>query len=652
MSTSLFGLRRAAFALACSSALVLSAHALSPATPEPRPTQALLVRGDHLELNGKPFVPVSGELHYARIPREDWRARLKMARAMGLNTIATYVFWNVHEPEAGKFNFSGNADLAEFLREAQQEGLYVMLRVGPYSCAEWEFGGFPAWLLRDPKVGLTLRSDDPAFLVPAERWLTRLGKEVGPLQIGRGGPVIAAQVENEYGNFGGDAVYMEKLHQIFLKAGFTDSLLYTANPSRTIAKGSIPGVFATVNFGISHADVGLDALAALRPGAPLFAAEYWPGWFDHWGEPHQTRTVEPQIADIKYILGRGAGVNIYMFHGGTSFGMMAGSSWIGNKFLPDVTSYDYDAPLDEAGRPTAKFFAYRDAIAKATGVTPPPVPPAPASMAVPAFTLNDSVSLWKGLPKPVVSATPKYMEEIGQSYGFILYRKQLTGPTQGELVLNGLNDYALVYLNGRLLGALDRTDKQDRLTIHSDAAAAQLDILVENSGRINSTREIRHESKGLAGVTLAGKPLEDWSIYSLPMAPDSIIDAPGVPVEAHFAAGVKADNAPAFYRGSFTLNAPKGKPVADTFLDIADIGKGVVWLNGHPLGRVWNVGPQRTLYVPGVWMHAGKNEVVVLDLLHRDHAPKLAGLAEPIIDAPTRRSTAAPDENVGLNGKP
>jgi beta-galactosidase len=638
-----------ALSLALLSTATFSAPVSGP--EQKQPAHALIVRGDHLELDGKPFVPVSGELHYARIPREDWRARLKMARAMGLNTIATYVFWNVHEPEPGVYNFSGNADLAEFLREAQQEGLYVMLRVGPYSCAEWEFGGFPAWMLRDPKAGLALRSNDPAFMDAAERWLMRLGKEVGPLQIGRGGPVIAAQIENEYGNFGGDAAYMERLHQIFLKAGFTDSLLYTANPSRTIAKGSIPGVFAAVNFGIGHADVGLDALAALRPGAPLFAAEYWPGWFDHWGEPHQTRAVEQQIADIKYILGRGAGVNIYMFHGGTSFGMMAGSSWIGNKFLPDVTSYDYDAPLDEAGRPTAKFFAYRDAIAKATGVMPPAVPAAPPSMAVPAFTLEGSASLWKGLPKPVVSATPKRMEELGQSYGFILYRKQLTGPVQGELVLDGVNDYALVYLNGRLLGALDRTEKQDRLTIHTDAASAQLDILVENSGRINSTREIRHESKGMAGATLAGKSIEDWSIYTLPMNPASILDAPGLPTEAHFAAGVKADNAPAFYRGSFTLDLPKGKPAADTFLDIADIGKGVVWINGHALGRVWNVGPQRTLYVPGVWMHVGKNEVVVLDLLRRDHAPKLQGLAEPVLDAPTRQSTAAPDENVGANGK-
>ena len=621
------------------------------ANPPHKPAHSFAVNGNRLEIDGKPLLIASGEMHYERIPRAYWRARLKMARAMGLNTIATYVFWNVHEPRPGQYNFAGNADLAEFLREAQQEGLYVMLRVGPYSCAEWEFGGFPAWLLRDPKTGLALRSNDPAFMEPATRWLKRLAQEVAPLEIGRGGPVIAAQIENEYGNFGSDATYMEHLHQVFLEAGFTDCLLYTANPSRTIAKGSIPDVFAAVNFGISHADVGLNALAELRPGAPLFAAEYWPGWFDHWGEPHQTRPTEPQIADLQAIFARNSGVNIYMFHGGTSFGMMAGSSWIDNKFRPDVTSYDYDAPLDEAGRPTAKFFAYRAAIAKATGVEPPPLPPTPQSTAIPAFTLAESSSLWNGLPSPISSETPQRMEELGQAYGFILYRKTLAAPVHADLVLSDLNDYALVYLDGRLVGALDRGNKQDRVRLDLDRPGARLDILVENSGRINSTREIRHENKGLRAVTLADAPLTGWSIYLLPMAPDSIFEAPGVPVEARFGAA-KSGNAPAFYRGSFTLDVPAGKPVPDTFLDIADLGKGVVWLNGHPLGRVWNVGPQRTLYVPGVWLHAGKNEVVALDLLRRDHAPHLAGLAEPVLDAPTRESTAAPDENVGANGKP
>ncbi|WP_420239576.1 glycoside hydrolase family 35 protein [Telmatobacter bradus] len=644
----------AALGLACLALGTPAAHAHTKQPEKP----SFTVNGDHLELNGKPFQIVSGEMHYERIPREYWRARLRMARAMGLNTIATYVFWNVHEPEPGKFDFSGNADLAEFLREAQQEGLYMMLRVGPYSCAEWEFGGFPAWLLQDPKNGLTLRSNDPAFTEPAEKWLKRLAQEVGPLQIGRGGPVIAAQIENEYGNFGSDAAYMEHLRQIFLKVGFNDCLLYTANPSRTIAKGSIPGVFAAVNFGIGHADVGLNALAQLRPGAPLFAAEYWPGWFDHWGEPHQTRTTDPQIADLGYILGHKSGVNIYMFHGGTSFGKMAGSSWIENKFRPDVTSYDYDAPLDEAGRPTAKYFAYRTAIAKATGVEPPPVPPAPPSMAVPAFTLTESSSLWVGLPAPVQSNTPKRMEELGQSYGFILYRKTLDEPAHADLVLSDLNDYALVYLDGRLLGALDRSNQQDRLRIDSDKPGARLDILVENSGRINSTREIRKESKGISAATLADKPLTGWAIYCLPMKPDSIFDAPGLPAEANFTATAKSTTAaksamaPAFYRGAFTLDLPANKPIPDTFLDAADLGKGEVWLNGHPLGRIWNVGPQRTLYVPGVWLHTGRNEVVVLDLLRRDHAPHLAGLAQPVLDAPTRQSTAAPDENVGASGKP
>jgi len=638
--------------------------AMQTAEQTAKATHSFLVVGDHLELDGRPFTPISGELHYARIPRQYWRARLRMARAMGLNTVATYVFWNVHEPEPGQFNFKGNADLVEFLREAQQEGLWVMLRVGPYSCAEWEFGGFPAWMLKDPANGEFLRTNNDRFLVPAGRWLKRLAAELAPMQVGRGGPVIAAQIENEYGNFGSDDAYLERMRQMFVEAGFTDSLLYTANPSRTIAKGSIPGVFAAVNFGIGHADVGLDALATLRPGAPLFAAEYWPGWFDHWGEPHQTRAAEQQIADLKYILGRKSGVNVYMFHGGTSFGLMSGSSWIGNKFLPDVTSYDYDAPLDEAGRPTAKFYAYRKAIQEATGENLPEVPRAPASQAIAAFTLNESTSLWAGLPKPIASENPKRMEELDQAYGFILYRKKLPEATHAELVLKDLNDYALVYVDGRMVAALDRSSKQDRVQLEA-RAGAQLDILVENSGRINSTHEIRHESKGISAALLGEKPLAGWQIFLLPLKPDSILEAVGDPVEAAFAHAAKGANsnsmahAPAFYRGTFKLpatvdknNAKQASTFADTFLDIADIGKGVVWLNGHPLGRVWNVGPQRTLYVPGVWLKPGANEVVVLDLLRRDHAPRLEGLKEPIIDAPTRQSTAAPDENVGAGGKP
>lgn len=596
--------------------------------------------GDHFELDGKPFEVISGEMHYERIPRAYWRARMKMARAMGLNTIATYVFWNIHEASRGQFDFSGNADLAEFIRDAQKEGLKVLLRAGPYSCAEWEFGGFPAWLMADPRMQTALRSNDPAFMEPVEQWILRLGQEVAPLQIGRGGPIIGVQIENEYGNFGADHAYMEHLHRIFLKAGFTDAMLYTADPSRALGNGSIPGVFAAVNFGIGHPAMAFQALEKLRPGQALFASEYWPGWFDHWGQPHQTRPIDQQIKDLDFILSRRAGINIYMFHGGTSFGMMSGSSWTDHRFWPDVTSYDYDAPLDEAGHVTPKFLAYRAEIARYSKRPLPPIPADPPVQRIHPFQLSEVTPLWAGLPEPTAAGSPKSMEELGQSYGFILYRKHIDGPVNGSLALDGMNDYALVYLNGSLAGALDRTYSQTSLQLHSDQHRNQLDILVENSGRINSTRMMRSERKGLvASPTFNGQALTGWEIFSLPMSPSSIAEPARMPIEARFTPGKDnkaAMRGPALYRGSFVLPSKRGLQ-PDTFLDVRDLGKGAVWINGHPIGRYWQIGPQATLFVPGPWLRAGRNDIVVLDLFARDHLPRVAGLAAPILNAPPQQ---------------
>lgn len=581
------------------------------------------IQGERFLLDGKPFQILSGEMHYARVPRAYWRDRMEMAKAMGLNTIATYVFWNVHEPQPGVWDFSGNADLPEFLREAQQEGLDVILRAGPYSCAEWEFGGFPAWLLADPKMETALRSNDPAFVVPAERWIRKLGQEVASYQVGRGGPIIAVQIENEYGDFGSDQEYLKHLRAIFLNAGFTDALLFTTNPTRGEKNGSLPGTYAAVNFGIGHAAQGLDFLAQMRPGEPLFAAEYWPGWFDHWGQPHQTRPIAPQIADLETILSRGASLNLYMFHGGTSFGFMSGASWTDNQYMPDVTSYDYDAPLDEAGHPTPKYDAYRQVFAKYAGHPLPPVPQASPTIAVAPFMLDESSSLWKNLPAPIDSETTRSMEVYGQSYGFILYRTQLHGSPHGTLAIPALNDYARVYLDGKLAGTLDRRLKQESLALDVSASSASLDILVENDGRINSTRMMRHEQKGAPeGVTLDGKPLTGWQVYTLSMADFG---------KVRFHRGAQA-NGPTFYRGRFRVAS-----IGDTFLDVRNLHKGAVWVDGHAIGRYWDIGPQDTLYVPGPWLHLGWNQIVVFDI-DGVASPRLAGIAEPILDGPVRET--------------
>ncbi len=585
------------------------------------------IQGQQFQLDGKPFQILSGEMHYARIPRAYWRNRMEMAKAMGLNTIATYVFWNVHEPEPGQWNFSGNADLAEFLREAQQEGLYVILRAGPYSCAEWEFGGFPAWLLADPKMDTALRSDDPAFMIPAQRWLMKLGEVAAPFQIGRGGPIIAVQMENEYGDFGADQNYLKHVRAIFRQAGFTDALLFTTNPTKGEKNGSLDGTYAAVNFGIGHAGQALDFLATMRPGQPLFAAEYWPGWFDHWGQPHETRPIGPQIGDLNAILGRGASVNLYMFHGGTSFGFMNGASWTSGAYMPDVTSYDYDAPLDEAGHPTPKYDAYRKIFAKYADHPLPAVPSTPPVIAVPQFMLSRSASLWQNLPAPVHADSPHAMESYGQSYGFILYRTVLRDALAGTLAIPGLNDYATIYVNGRLVGTLDRRLKQESLQLTGVEKDAVLDILVENSGRINSTRMMRHEQKGAPhGVTLNGKPLTGWEVFPLPMTDLSQVRF------HHFGASPHESTGPHFYAGRFRINR-----VGDTFLDVRSLKKGAVWINGHAIGRYWQIGPQDTLYVPGPWLNPGWNQVVVFDL-DGVESPRLSGLAAPILDGPVPHS--------------
>jgi beta-galactosidase len=595
------------------------------------PRTGITVNGKTILLDGKPFKILSGELHYARIPREYWRARLRMARAMGLNTVATYVFWNIHEPKPGVYDFTGQYDLAAFIRMAQEEGLYVILRSGPYSCAEWDLGGLPAWLLATPESAHALRSNDPAFMQPVQRWVHRLAQEVVPLLYQNGGPIIMTQIENEYGNYGSDKAYMAHLHEIYVREGFAKSFLYTADNWRNIAKGDLPELFAATNFGINNHKGGMDALERERPGQPLFVSEYWPGWFDHWGHPHETRPVAPQIEDLEYILNRGVGINVYMFHGGTSFGFYAGATG-GAHFLPDVTSYDYDAPLDEAGHPTAKFDAYRKVLAEYNPTPLPPIPPVAHVITLPAFTLTSSASIWDNLPAPIPSDLPLPMEHFGQSFGYILYRTTLRATPASDLVIDEVHDFACIYLDGRLIGMLDRRhDQHSTLRLPAVAAGARLDILVANDGRINSTRAMRTETKGIThSVTLNGIALTGWRVYPLPLG------EPGTHRLPRRYARRPQTSAPTFYRGTFSV--PQS---GDVFLDVRNLGKGALWINGHPVGRFWNVGPQDTLYVPGPWLHRGKNDIVVFDLLPRSAGdmPRLAGLPEAILNGPTKEQT-------------
>jgi beta-galactosidase len=574
-------------------------------------------------LDGKPFQIISGEMHYARIPRAYWRDRLRMAKAMGLNSITTYVFWNEHEPKPGVFDFSGNRDVAEFIKEAQQEGLYVILRPGPYSCAEWDWGGFPSWLLKDHSM--IVRSRDPKFLAAARTWLLRLGQEVAPLQIGNGGPIIAVQVENEYGSYGSDHVYMEDIHHILIDAGFTKAQMYTADGADELLNGSLPELPAVINFGTGDAKAEFAKLKKLRAngpfsGGPFMSGEYWAGWFDHWGAPHETRSPQEEVDEVGWMLHQGYSVSMYMFHGGTSFGWMNGANSNGKNYEPDVTSYDYDAPLDESGRPTPKYDLLRKTIAQVTGKEPPPVPPVPPPVTIPPFSLSEGASLWKTLPSSVHSDEPLSMEDLDQAYGYILYRTTVVGGVNGNLSIGTLHDYAQVYMDGKLAGTIDRRLNQHDLALSIPPGKARLDILVENTGRVNFGKTLPTERAGIIGsVTLAGKPLQGWENYPLPML---------TPSKLHFSS--EPCNGACFYRATFNIAKP-----ADTFLDTSAFVKGEVWVNGRPLGRVWSIGPQKALYLPGPWLHEGKNEVVVFDL-NGESGRTMQGLDHPVLNAPVK----------------
>ncbi|XRD90961.1 beta-galactosidase [Dyella nitratireducens] len=596
--------------------LLLSGHVFAAPVDA---AHGLTIQQGQFMLNGKPFRIIAGDMHYTRVPREYWRARLKMAKAMGLNTITTYVFWNAHETVPGHYDFSGQNDVAEFIREAQQEGLYVILRPGPYVCSEWDLGGLPAWLLKDRDT--RIRSTDPTFMQPAQRWLHRLGQELAPLQYNRGGNIIAVQVENEYGSFGKDNdAYLQQIRKDIVDSGFDASLLYTSDSAPQY--GSLPDLPKVINFGVGHAPEKLAKLHTWQPGGPYMVGEYWVGWFDHWGGPHYVIDAAKVANELNGMLKQGYSVSLYMFHGGTSFGWMSGANWDDDSYQPDVTSYDYDSPLDESGRPTPKYYALRKVIAEATGNTPPAVPATPATQAINNIKLDESQSLWDALPAPTASHELKTMEELGESYGDILYRKRIDAAVSGTLHIDGLHDYALVYVNGKRIGTLDRRLKQDSLSVKL-AKDDTLDLLVQNDGRINFGEKMVDERKGILGaVTLQGQTLLDWQIYALPFAEnESVKVTQGA-----------CHHAPCIYHATF--NAPaSGDANADTFLDTKGLGKGMVWLNGHPLGRFWNIGPQRTLYVPGAWLKASGNQLVVLDLLIEGQ-PTLHTLKQPMLGTP------------------
>lgn len=582
-------------------------------------------------LDGKPFVIKAAEIHYLRIPSEYWEHRIKMCKAMGMNTICAYVFWNIHEQKPGEYDFSGDRDLARFVSLCQKHGLWVILRPGPYSCAEWEMGGMPWWLLKNKDI--RLRSQDPAYIKPAMRFQREIEKQLRPYKLENGGNIILVQVENEFGSYGVDKPYMAELRDSLRCIGWDKVPMFQCDWSSNFENNALPDLTWTLNFG-SNADVlkEFTRLKELRPDMPLMCSEYWSGWFDGWGQPHQQRSWEPMVKGIGTMLENDISFSLYMTHGGTSFGQWAGANIQG--YVPDCTSYDYDAPIDEQGRATEKYYRLRDLMQQYSDKKLPPVPKPIPIISIPQMTFREYAPLMDGdiLPEAIRSQEIQPMEQFDHGYGSIIYSTVLPEVADGSILrISDMCDYARVYIDGKLAGQLYRGNGYETtLRLPASPKGAKLDIFIEAMGRINYS-PLMHDRKGITDrvelftVSPEGHQLtydlRNWDVRLLPLEYDFVKD--------QLAATYGSSRAPrgeGYYRATFNL-----KKTGDTYLDLSSWGKGLVWVNGKCLGRFWQIGPQQTLYLPGCWLKKGENEIVVMDILGPSE-PVMAGLSSPVID--------------------
>ncbi|SEO89768.1 beta-galactosidase family protein [Paenibacillus sp. OV219] len=569
-----------------------------------------MIEGNQFYYNGEPARILSGAMHYFRIVPEYWEDRLLKMKACGFNTVETYIAWNMHEPKEGQFCFEGIADIVRFISIAAKLDLFVIVRPSPYICAEWEFGGLPAWLLASPDM--RLRCMDKHYLEKVDRYYDTLMPMLKPMLCTNGGPIIAMQIENEYGSYGNDHAYLEYLRQGMRDRGM-DVLLFTSDgpEDHMLQGGSIPGVLSTVNFG-SRPEEAFEKLQQYQPEQPLVCMEYWNGWFDHWGEEHHVRGFDDVADVLDRILKSGASVNFYMFHGGTNFGFYNGANDFGS-YEPTVTSYDYNALLNESGDITDKYLAIRDVIARYVEIPKVELPELQPKRNYGRVQLTEHVPLFASLQQlssPVQRTCPETMEKLGQNYGYILYTTRVTGPrAASKLALQNVRDRALVYLDGRYQGVIDRNThditlaiKENDILLEIPSEGATLSILVENMGRTNYGWMMK-DSKGITeGVRLERQFQYDWTIHTLPL--DQLTG-----LEFSSKQQISTTSTPTFYKGKFYV-----EEAGDTFLKLAGWTKGVAYLNGFNLGRYWNKGPQQTLYVPAPLLCKGENELIIFEL--------------------------------------
>lgn len=609
-----------------------TASSIEP-VPEGRHAFSFATGSNDFLIDGQPFQIRSGEMHPARIPVEYWQHRIQMAKAMGLNTISIYIMWNYHETSPGLFDFStDNRDIESFIRLCQSQGMWVLLRPGPYVCAEWDLGGLPPYLLAYPDIKLRTNSAaDPRYMAAVQRYIAELAPRIAPLMVSNGGPILMLQVENEFGSFANNATYLEEIRQCWLQNGIAGPF-YTEDGVAELMqnRSNVTGGAIALSNGSSAA---IGTARGTFGSAPAMAGEVYTGWFSHWGDPAISGSTADITAALTSFMQRKQSFNLYMVHGGTSFGFFAGANLeIGtNQYQPDITSYDYSAPINEQGAPTAKFQAYRNLIASFLRVSPPATPVQPGSLTrigSDALLPQRYASIWDNLPAPLPTSqtvTPMPFEMFGQSYGFALYRKALTSGAAGTLTVTDIHDYATVFLTEQYIGALSRpaipasyarevaATQAGTVTLPATPSSTQLEILVEGMGRVNYgpdmiDRKGITQSVMLTDVSGQANQLQGWEIVPLPMDAGFLTNLREV--------CTNPGKSGLFFKASFDLVA-----IGDTFLDMSQWIKGVVWINGHNLGRYWKIGPQTRLYCPAPWLRAGTNEIIIFDLHQLAAAP-------------------------------